>query len=161
MHILPVCYSLLIVLVSRSLCQVPYDSYSCGVDGISKFLSLVSSIPCDQYGLHMCCMEHDFCYSSCTIPQAQCDASFCGCLATLSADWYCRNMVYLAHCNLVTWFGGPFMCDGNRPGPASSASAPINGQNGNSIIQPASQSSSQFQSIPEGTFAGLYISSKL
>ena len=77
-----------------------------------NFLKQTSSV-------HMCCMEHDFCYSSCTIPQAQCDASFCGCLATLSADWYCRNMVYLAHCNLVTWYAQSYFYSKQSSNPCS------------------------------------------
>ncbi|CAI2349134.1 unnamed protein product [Caenorhabditis sp. 36 PRJEB53466] len=89
---------------------VPFEDYLCGSGALSTTISYTSTYLCDQIQLNQCCMYHDLCYSSCVLPQMECDNQFCECLATIISNPFCETIVFPTHCNFARLFGNLFIC---------------------------------------------------
>ncbi|CAI5438912.1 unnamed protein product [Caenorhabditis angaria] len=62
---------------------MPFQDFRCGSGAFSTTISYTSSLLCDQIQMNQCCMLHDQCYSSCSVPQTACDTDFCNCLSSI------------------------------------------------------------------------------
>ncbi|CAJ0956810.1 unnamed protein product, partial [Mesorhabditis belari] len=84
--------------------------YFCGGDSVSAWSSYFMTLSCDQNSINSCCAIHDQCYSTCALPQSECDDQFCNCLRSLPGSSYCRQLVHSTHCSLVQFLGHNYIC---------------------------------------------------